>query len=126
MRAKEFINEDTVGHLSKRAEMASQGILKARGIGNGGYDRINWLNRAMMAAACADGKTVSKIPDIDGYSWVETFNTVHPYTETEYKMMQQVLATLPTDTQVVVPWSPSMEPESTNKQSVVKGFKGYQ
>lgn len=122
MRAKEFINESIVGHISNRAEQATQGVIKARDIG--GYDRTNWLNRAMMAAACADGSNTGKL-DIDGYSWAEKFNTAHPYTETEWKMLKQVLATVPTESQTVVPWSKSLEPESTNKTSPVKSFKGY-
>jgi hypothetical protein len=124
MRAKEFISEDIIGKLSKRAEMTSHAVLKLRD--PGGYDRTNWLNRAMMAAACADGKNTNKIEGIDSYSWAEKYNTAHPYTEEEYKMMKQVIATVPTDCQVVVPWSPSMEPESTNKKSIVQGFKGFQ
>lgn len=123
MRASEFIREDAVGKISKRAEQATQGVMKARDIG--GYDRTNWLNRAMMAAACADGKDTKKIPEIDGYSWAEKYNTIHPYTEEEWKMMKQVLSTVPTDSQTVVPWSASMEPETTNKQSLVVPFKGY-
>lgn len=122
MRAKEFISEDVVGKLPKRAEQATQAVMKMRD--PGGYDRTNWLNRAMMAAACADGKDTSKIK-MDSYSWAEKYNTAHPYTEAEWKMMQQVFATVPTDTQTVVPWSPSMEPESTNKQSIIKPFSGY-
>ena len=123
MRAFEFLTENTEGKISKRAEQATQGVMKVRDMG--GYDRTNWLNRAMMAAACADGSDTKKL-DMDAYSWAEKFNTVHPYTEAEWKMMQQVLATVPTDSQTVVPWSPSMEPESTNKQSLVKPFKGYE
>lgn len=122
MRAHEFINESVVGHLPKRHEQATQGVLKMRDIG--GYDRINWLNRAMMAAACADGKSNKKV-DMDSYSWSEKYNTAHPYTKEEYNMMKQVLATVPTDSQTVVPWSRSMEPESTNTKSITKPFKGY-
>lgn len=122
MRAKEFIVENDVGKISKRAEQATQAVIKARDIG--GYDRTNWLNRAMMAAACADGKTTGKIPNVDGYSWAEKYNTIHPYTETEWKMIKQVLATVPTDSQTVVPWSGSLEPETTYKTSPVVAFKG--
>lgn len=121
MRASEFITEEAVGNLPKRHEQATQAVMKMRDVG--GYDRVYWLNRAMMAAACADGEDESKL-DIDTASWAEKFNTAHPYTEKEWKMLQQVLATVPTESQTVVPWSPSMEPESTNKQSVVKPFKG--
>ena len=123
MRAKEFIAENDVGRISRRAEQASQATIKMRDVG--GYDRTNWLNRAMMAAACADGKTTGKIPDIDAYSWAEKYNTAHPYTEAEWKMMKQVLATVPSDTQTVVPWSKSEEMPAVNKASPVKSFKGY-
>jgi hypothetical protein len=123
VRASEFVTESTVGSLSKRAEQASQGITKMRDVG--GYDRTNWLNRAMMAVACADGKDTKKIPDIDAYSWAEKYNTAHPYTKEEWKMMKQMLATVPTDSQTLVPWSQSEEMESTNKQSPIQGFKGY-
>lgn len=124
MRAREFIAEDSaVGKLPRRAEQASQEIIKMRDIG--GYDRTNWLNRAMMAVACADGKDTKKIKDIDPYSWAEKYNTAHPYTEEEHKMMKQMLATVPTDSQVVVPWSKSEEMPAVNKTSPVTGFKGY-
>lgn len=122
MRASEFLNEDKEGKISKRAEQATQGVMKARDVG--GYDRVYWLNRAMMAAACADGEDEKKL-DLDSSSWSEKFNTIHPYTEKEWKMMKQVIATVPTESQTIVPWSPSMEPESTNAQSLVKPFKGY-
>ena len=122
MRASEFLNETAEGKLSKRAEQATQGVIKARDVG--GYDRVYWLNRAMMAAACANGEDTNKL-DMDSSSWSEKFNTIHPYTEKEWKMMKQVIATVPTESQTIVPWSPSMEPESTNKQSLVKPFKGY-
>ena len=124
MRAREFVTEGIVGKLSKRAEHATREVIKMRDIG--GYDRTNWLNRAMMAAACADGKDTKKIKGIDAYSWSEKYNTAHPYTEEEHKMMQQALATVPTDKQVVVPWSKSQEVPAVNRQSPVQGFKGYQ
>ena len=123
MRAKEFIAENDVGRISRRAEQATQGTMKMRDVG--GYDRTNWLNRAMMAAACADGKSTGKIPDVDAYSWAEKYNTAHPYTEAEWRMMQQVLATVPSDSQTVVPWSKSEEMPAVNKESPVKSFKGY-
>lgn len=122
MRAREFLNEETVGKLPKRAEQASQEIIKMRDVG--GYDRTNWLNRAMMAAACADGKDTKKL-DMDAYSWAEKYNTAHPYTEEEHRMMKQVLATVPTDSQTLVPWSNSEEMPKVNRVSPLKGFNGY-
>jgi len=123
MRAKEFINEHIVGKLSKRHQQATQAVIKMRDIG--GYDRTNWLNRAMMAAACADGKDTKKL-NMDSYSWAEKYNTAHPYTEAEWNMIMQVIATMPTDSETLVPWSKSMEPKSTNTKSIVSPFKGFE
>jgi carbonic anhydrase len=77
-----------------------------------------------MAMACADGKTTNPI-DIDSASWVEKYNTVHPYTKEEENMLQSAMKTVPTDHHSEVSDRRSLEPNDTHKISPVKGFKGY-
>ena len=121
MRATEFIAESE-GKMHHHASNASQGTHKTRD--KGGYDRTNHLNRMMMATAMADGRS-KKAVDMDSASWVEKYNTVHPYTEEEHMMLQQAIATIPSDSKVVVKFSPSIEPSDTNSTSPIKGFSGY-
>ena len=123
MRARDFVVERTVvGKIKKRHAAVQQGIVKSRD--DGGYDRTNHMNRMWMATAMADGKSKKPV-DMDAYSWVEKYNTQHPYTEEEYNMFIAATKTVPTDKKNVVPYSKSQEPEDTNTQSLVKPFKGY-
>ena len=121
MRACEFITESE-GKMSQDAEDASQGTHKVRD--KGGYDRIYHMNRMMMAMASADGKSKKPVK-MDSASWVEKYNTAHPYTEEEHNMMHQAIATIPTEHKEVVPYSKSQEHKDTHKISPVTGFKGY-
>lgn len=121
MRAYEFVVE-SVGQLSKRHQEASQSVHKIRD--KGGYDRIYHLNRFMMAMACADGRDRKPV-DMDEASWVEKFNTAHPYTEAEHNMIYQAMGAVPSEHQEPVPFSPSAELETVNVESPVKPFKGY-
>ena len=121
MRASEFLTEGE-GKIHHHHSQATQGIYKTRDVG--GYDRTYHLNRMMMAMGMADGKSQDAV-DMDNSSFVEKYNTVHPYTEEEYNMFIAATKTIPTDKKNVVPYSKSQEPEDTNKQSLVKPFKGY-
>jgi hypothetical protein len=121
MRAREFIVE-TEGSMHPHAQAASRGTHKTRDVG--GYDRTNHLNRMMMATAMADGKSKKPV-EMDEASWVEKYNTAHPYTEEEHNMIHQAMATIPTEHKQVVPFSKSAEMHDTHKVSPVKGFKGY-
>jgi hypothetical protein len=122
MRAKEFINETKEGTMHKHAMGASTGVSKVRDVG--GFDRVYHMNRLWMAMACADGKSQDAV-EMDNASFVEKYNTVHPYSEEEYNMLMQAIKTIPTDHKEVVPYSKSKEPEDTAKTSPVKGFKGW-
>jgi hypothetical protein len=113
MRAKEFIFE-TEGKMKKRHAAVQQGVRKSRD--KGGYDRVNHMNRLWMATAMADGKSTKPV-DMDSYSWVEKYNTQHPYTEEEYNMFRSAEATVPTDSVEVTPWTKSEEPKDTHKVS---------
>ena len=121
MRAHEFLTEGE-GKIDKHAEQATRGVYKIRDVG--GYDRTYHINRIMMACAMADGKSQDAV-DMDNASFVEKYNTVHPYTEEEYNMFVSATKTIPTDKKDVVPYSKSEEPTDTNKTSLVKPFKGY-
>ena len=93
MRAQEFIVE-AEGKMHHHASNASQGTHKTRDVG--GYDRVYHMNRIMMAAAMADGKSKKPV-DMDSASWIEKYNTAHPYTEEEHNMLHQAMATIPTE-----------------------------
>jgi hypothetical protein len=121
MRAREFVSE-SLGKISHRAEQASVGTHKVRD--KGGYDRIYMLNRLGMAMAMADGKSKKSV-EMDEASWVDKFNTVHPYTEAEHNMLHQAMSTVPAEHQQVVPFSKSEEVNSVNKESILKPFEGY-
>ena len=123
MRAKEFINEaNKIGKVKKMHVAVQQGIKISRD--NGGYDRTNYLNRKWMACAMADGKNPNKGVDMDGYSWVERFNSEHPFTKEEYNMLRQAEKTVPGEVYEITPWSKSQEPDDTHKVSPVPNRDG--
>lgn len=121
MRASEFLIEKQIGKIGNRRQAATRGLHKFRD--QGGYDRTYELNRVMMAAACSDGTTPL---DLDTESWVGRYNTAHPYTDIENKMIQQAFKATGSEHQDLNSGDlKSSEVESTNKTSPVKSFKGY-
>lgn len=115
MRATEFIKESSgIGKIHKDQKSVQQGISKSRDVG--GYDRVYHQNRFMMATAMADGKSDTPV-DMDEASWIEKFNTHHPYTEAEYNMIKSAVNTIPTEYHEISPWSKSTEPDDTHRVS---------
>ena len=118
MRAKEFIKEARPGGKMHPHHAAAGlgGTQIFRDIG--GYDRVYHLNRVMMAAAMADGKSTDPV-EMNSSSFVEKFNVVFPYTDAEHAMMMQAFATVPTDSTELEKRSKSQEPDDTNIKSIV-------
>jgi hypothetical protein len=122
MRARDFIAENTPGKIGNRRQVATRGLHKFRD--NGGYDRIYELNRVMMAAACADGSDTPL--KLDSESWVGRYNTAHPYTKEEHKMLHQAFKAAGSESHDLNHGDlNSEELESTNKVSPVQAFRGY-
>ena len=122
MRANEFISEDTKSRLHKDHAGPMPGIYNFR---DDGTDRIYNLNRVMMAAALADGKSTSAVKGAHESSWNNKYNTAHPYTQAEHNMLKAAFNTVPSNTNHMVSDHRSTEPEGTHKTSPVTGFKGY-
>ena len=121
MRAQEFVVEAHSGQIGQRRQAATRGLMKFRD--SEFQDRIYELNRVMMAAACSDGTTPI---DLDGESWAGRYNTAHPYTEVEQRMLKQAFAACGSKWKDINHGDlKSKELESTNKRSPVTGFKGY-
>jgi hypothetical protein len=121
MRASEFLTERKIAHPTKRQSFATRGMHKFRD--PGGYDRTYELNRIMMATACADGTTPL---DLDAETWSGRFNTAHPYTDIEAKMLKQAYDAVGSDMEDLNHGdNESQELPDTNTQSTVKPFKGY-
>jgi hypothetical protein len=118
MRAKEFMSESK-GKMHKHHASVQQGVMRSRDVG--GYDRVYHMNRLMMATAMADGESEKPV-DMDEASWMEKYNTHHPYTEKEHKMLKSAMNTIPTDSKEVTPWSKSVEPDDTHKVSPVANW----
>jgi hypothetical protein len=125
LRAAEFITEDHKGVIPGGHDNAMPGAHRMRD--NGGYDRTNHMNRMMMAAAMHDGKSKKAIPrdQMDPASWVEKYNTAHPYTKEEDNMIHGAMKTIGAENHHVVSDHRSIETPDTHKVSPVKGFKGY-
>jgi len=121
MRAYEFLIEGD-GKPNQNHVQVSKGMYKVRDVG--GYDRTYHLNRLWMAMAMADGKSQDAV-EMDNASFVEKYNTVHPYTEEEYNMFIAATKTIPSEIKDVIPYSKSEEPKDTNTKSIAVGFKGY-
>jgi hypothetical protein len=122
MRAHEFLSEARkIAKPTKRQSQSTTGLQKFRD--PGGYDRTYELNRVMMATAGADGTTPLKV-DAETYSG--RYNTAHPYTEVEAKMLKQAYKAVGTDAKDLNHGdNKSKELDSTNKASPVQGFKGF-
>jgi hypothetical protein len=118
MRAKEFMAESD-GKMHKHHADVQQGVMRSRDVG--GYDRVYHMNRMMMATAMADGESEKPV-DMDEASWMEKYNTHHPYTEEEHKMIKAAMNTIPTDSKEINPWSKSVEPDDTHKVSPVANW----
>ena len=119
MRAKEFLSELTTkpgGSMHPHHVDSGQGATLFRDIG--GYDRIYHLNRMMMATAIADGQSKKPV-DMPDSSWYEKYNIAFPYTDIEHMMVNQALATIPSDAGELEKRSKSIEPKDTNKTSIV-------
>jgi hypothetical protein len=125
MRANEFIAEDRKGEIPGGHDNAMTGAHVMRD--NGGYDRINHMNRMMMAAAMHDGKSKKAIPrdQIDPASWIEKYNSAHPYTKEEDNMIHGAMKTIGSENIHTVSDHRSLETPDTHKTSPVKAFKGY-
>jgi hypothetical protein len=125
MRANEFIAEDRKGDIPGGHDNAMPGAHVMRD--NGGYDRINHMNRMMMAAAMHDGKSKKPIArdQIDPASWIEKYNSAHPYTKEEDNMIHGAMKTIGSENIHTVSDHRSLETPDTHKVSPVSAFKGY-
>lgn len=128
MRASEFIAEGARGArgaIPGGHDNSMPGAHIMRDIG--GYDRTNHLNRMMMAAAMHDGKDKKPISKdrMDPASWVEKYNTAHPYTKEEDNMIHGALKTIGSESHHVITDHRSLEHPEIHKASPVKAFKGY-
>lgn len=93
MRASEFINESyDAARPTRRQHYASRGLHKFRD--PQGYDRTYEMNRIGMALASTDGEID---PDVDQESWAGRFNTSHPYTDVEHKMLKKAYQAMGSD-----------------------------
>jgi len=116
MKVREIIAEAD-GKMHDQHKQVQKGVVRMRDIG--GYDRVYHLNRIMMAAGMADGKSENAVTNMDSATWIEKFNSGHPYTEEEYKKLRSAMKTVPTDGADVTPWAKSAEPKDTYKHSPV-------
>lgn len=123
MRATEFINESKKnGELGKRRQVATRGLHRFRD--ETLADRIYELNRIMMAVAATDGTFE---PDMDHESWAGRYDIAAPYTEVEHNMLKMAYKVNGTEYQDLNDGDlRSQELDSTNTQSIVKPFKGYE
>ena len=125
MRAREFVAEDRTGEIPGGHDNAMPGAWRMRD--NGGYDRTNHLNRMMMAAAMHDGRDKKAIPreKMDPASWIEKYNTAHPYTDEENNMIVGAMKTIGSESKHQITNHRSLETPDTHKVSPVSAFKGY-
>jgi hypothetical protein len=118
MKINEIIVEHKTTKLSKHHDAAHAGaIYRTRDVG--GYDRVYHMNRMGMALAMADGKS-TKAVDSPADTWFEKYNTIHPYTEEENKMVKSAMKTVPTDGRLVSNDRKSREQNDTHKVSPVR------
>ena len=115
MRARDFINESTVGSIPTEHEHASKGTYRFRD--SGGIDRLYNLNQVMKAAAMSDGHS-TKAVDMDNESFAGKNNMAYPYTEVEHTMMKQAFNTVDdTEASDLIRDHRSMEMDDVHKVS---------
>ena len=114
--SKKPVNNDSTPHggMHKDHIAVQQGADKMRDVG--GYDRVYHLNRMMMAMAMHDGKDKKPV-DMADSSWVEKYNTAHPYTDEEHNMVAGAMKTIPTDHKTAQKRTKSKEPDDVHKIS---------
>ena len=126
MRANEFMTEGGPPrgkmHKDHESVSATGGSVIARDVG--GYDRVYHQNRLSMAMAMADGKS-TKAVKMDPAGPTEKYNSIHPYTDEEHKMLQAAMKTVPTEHHKMAKRGKSSEPADTHKVSPMMGFAGY-
>jgi hypothetical protein len=121
MKLRELFREGKVTDVHPDHDAVHQGgVSRSRDVG--GYDRVYHMNRLMMAMAMANGKD-TKAVDSPESTWVEKFNTHHPYTKEEHNMIHSAFKTVPTDKEEISPWEKSEEPKDTNIVSPVAKSK---
>lgn len=120
MRAREFVSEQK-NVVPDQQRFATRGL---HTFTDTNYDRLYTLNRVMMAVASTDGNIV---PELEDQSWAAKQNTSHPYTEEEQKMllMAYKAANVKTVKDLNKGDLRSQELKDTNKESILKPFKGY-
>jgi len=115
------VTEAKSGKIGRRRQSATRGLNKFRD--SEFQDRIYELNRVMMAAACSDGTTPI---NMDGESWAGRYNTAHPYTEVEQRMLKQAFKACGSEWEDINRGDmDSEELKSTNTHSPIQSFKGY-
>jgi hypothetical protein len=102
--------------MNPNAVDAGQGYTLFRD--KGGIDRVYHLNRMMMAAAMADGKSKKPVNMPDS-GWAQKYNIAFPFTDEEQMMVNQARATIPTDGGELEKRGKSAEPKDTNVISTV-------
>jgi len=121
MRAREFIAERD-GKIGRRRQSATVGLNVFSDSERSNSDYT--LNRVMMAAACADGS--GNVIDMDEKSWIGKKRAAFPYTRIEQQMLKQAYKAAGADYRDLNSGDlDSEEHPAVNKQSPVKGFKGY-
>lgn len=125
MRAKEFVSEGKAGSFGGRKGKLTpeqEATMPRAHKFAGTADRIYDYHRAMMAVAGSNGKEFEHEPTEE--SWIGRSNMANPYTEIEHKMLHHAYNKLgiPIDDAVS---DHSREPDTINKSSPVRGFKGY-
>jgi hypothetical protein len=80
-----------------------------------GWDRTHHLDRVMRAAAMSDGRGAKLDVDVNG--WAGKYNTAHPYTDVEERMMDDVYRSLGTVVHRNITNSKRQEQPDTHKIS---------
>jgi len=119
MRLWDLIESTT--ELAPMHKNAQKKITRMRDVG--GLDRNYHLNRIMMAAAMADGVS-TKAVNSPADTWAEKYNTAHPYTDQEHKMIQAAMNTVPTNGNLVSGDGKSKEADDVHTISPVPHNSG--
>jgi hypothetical protein len=129
MRAREFVMERSQKSLVKtnvRLHPEHEKTMKSAHRVAGTADRLYDLSNIMRYVAVADGLSMPFLPGKE--SWAGRNNTAHPYSKIEAEMLKHAYKMAGIEWDNVLDEKDSnhsKEPETTNKASPVKPFRGY-
>jgi hypothetical protein len=121
MKISDIITEGaratTLGDVPEHQKPIMRQTINMRDLG--GFDRTHHLYRIMMACAMSDGTNLDELMKMDPLTWHSKYNTAHPYSKEEVKMVMDAIKAMGADWNMPVEDGQAELPE-VNRVSITK------